>query len=67
MTDLATVTTKVTRPVIEMMVFPIVKALYYADGTEVHKIIGTGFFIDSSGLFLTARHVFQDRESALRT
>jgi hypothetical protein len=48
----------------EMMVFPIIKALYYGDGTEVHKIIGTGFFLDSTGLFLTARHVFEDRGSA---
>ena len=48
----------------EMIVFPIIKALYYGDGTEVHKIIGTGFFLDSTGLFLTARHVFQDRGSA---
>lgn len=65
MTELATVTASVTRPVMEMMVFPIIKALYYGDGTEVHKMVGTGFFLDSTGLFLTARHVFRDRGSAL--
>jgi hypothetical protein len=48
----------------EMMVFPIIKALYYPDGVEVHKIVGTGFFFDSTGLFLTARHIFQGRGSA---
>jgi hypothetical protein len=65
MTELATVTRNVTRPVMEMIVFPIIKALYYGDDTEVHKIVGTGFFLDATGLFLTARHVFfQDRGSA---
>jgi hypothetical protein len=45
----------------EMIVFPIIKALYYPDGTEVHKIVGTGFFLDSNGHFLSARHVFYNR------
>jgi S1-C subfamily serine protease len=64
MPDLATVTSSVTRPLMEMIVFPIIKALYYGNGTEVHTLIGTGFFFDSTGLFLTARHVFEDRGSA---
>ena len=64
MTELTTITSSLSRPIVEMMVFPIIKALYYPDGTEVHKIIGTGFFLDSTGLFLTARHVFQGRGSA---
>jgi V8-like Glu-specific endopeptidase len=50
----------------EMIVFPILKALYYPDGTEIHRLIGTGFFLNSDGLFLTARHVLnQDRGAAL--
>ncbi len=49
----------------ELFVFPILKVLYFEDGTEVHKLIGTGFFIDNNGLFLTARHVFEGRGSAL--
>jgi len=58
------VTTSVSRPVMEMMVFPIIKALYYPGGREIHRLIGTGFFIDSDGLFLTARHVLLGRGSA---
>lgn len=49
----------------EMAVFPIIKALYYSERHEVHKIVGTGFFFDSTGLFLSARHVFEGRGSAL--
>lgn len=58
-----TLTSPVTRHIGEMLVFPIIKALYFANGTEVHKLIGTGFFIDSRR-FVTARHVFQGRGSA---
>ena len=58
------VTSRVTRHIGEMLVFPIIKALYFPNGTEVHKLIGTGFFIDSRR-FVTARHVFQGRGSAL--
>lgn len=58
-------TTEVNRRVMEMVVFPIIKALYYPDGTEIHKLIGTGFFLSSKGFFLSARHVFQGRGSAL--
>jgi len=49
----------------EMMIFPIIKALYYPDGTETHKLVGTGFFLDEIGTFLSARHVFQGEGSAL--
>ncbi len=49
----------------EMTVFPIIKALYFPGGAEVHKIVGTGFFFDASGLFFSARHVFEGRGSAL--
>jgi Trypsin-like peptidase domain len=48
----------------ELMVFPIIKALYYSDGKELHKIVGTGFYIDANGMFLTARHVFTGPGSA---
>lgn len=65
MTELTTGSTDVTRPAMEMIVFPIIKALFYADGREVHKIVGTGFFFDSSGLFMTARHVIEGRGSVL--
>jgi hypothetical protein len=64
MSDLRKVTTNLSRPLMEMIVFPIIKALFYPDGREVHKLIGTGFFLDSDGLFFTARHVFSGRESA---
>jgi len=53
MTELTTITSKVNRHVVEMIVFPIIKALYYPNGSEIHKIIGTGFFLDSNGLFLS--------------
>src|SRR3990172_11179377 len=61
MSELITITSDVTRPIMEMIVFPIIKALYYPDGTEDHKIVGTGFFLDSNGHFLSARHVFYNR------
>ena len=61
MDKLVTLETGVTKEVMEMFVFPILKVLYYEDGSEIHKLIGTGFFIDSDGLFLTARHVFEGR------
>lgn len=48
----------------ERMVFPIIKVLYYSNGSEIHIIIGTGFFFDFDGLFLSARHVFEGRGSA---
>lgn len=63
--DGITLTGPVDRPIMEMIVFPIIKALFYGDGAEVHKLVGTGFFIDPNGLFLSARHVFQGRGSAL--
>jgi len=62
MSELITITSDATRPFIEMIVFPILKALYYPDGTEDHKIVGTGFFLDSNGRFLSARHVFYNRK-----
>ena len=65
MDKLVTLESDVTREVMEMFVFPILKVLYYEDGSEIHKLIGTGFFIDNEGLFLTARHVFEGRGSAL--
>jgi len=49
----------------EMMVFPIIKVLYHSNGSEIHKIIGTGFFLDFNGLFLSVRHVFAGKGSAL--
>jgi hypothetical protein len=49
----------------EMIMFPIIKPLYYPDGSETPRLIGTGFFLDSTGLFLSARHVFTDRGAAL--
>jgi hypothetical protein len=58
-----TLTSAVTRSNGEMLIFPIIKALYFANGAEVHKLIGTGFFIDSRR-FVTARHVFYGRGSA---
>jgi hypothetical protein len=61
MSELIPITSKVTRRIMEMIVFPIIKALYYPDGTEDHKIVGTGFFLDSNGRFLSARHVFYNR------
>ena len=61
MSELITITSDVTRPIMEMIVFPIIKALYYPDGTEDHKIVGTGFFLDSKGRFLSARHIFYNR------
>ena len=61
MSELITITSDVTRPIMEMIVFPIIKALYYPDGTEDHKIVGTGFFLDSNGRFLSARHIFYNR------
>ena len=59
------ISTKVDRTIMDMMVFPIIKVLFYADGTEIHKIVGTGFFLDATGIFLSARHVFQGKDSAL--
>jgi len=53
----------VDRPMMEMIVFPIIKALFYSDGSEMHKLIGTGFFLDDRR-FLSARHVFSGRGSA---
>ena len=64
MPDLRKATVKVDRHIMEMMVFPIIKALTYSDGREVHKLIGTGFFLDPTGMFLSARHVFTGKESA---
>jgi hypothetical protein len=64
MNELRTITTAVSRLVMDMLVFPIIKALYYSDGSEKHKLIGTGFFIDSDRRFLSAGHVFEGRESA---
>ena len=63
--DMVRVQSTLSRPMMEMMIFPIIKALYYPDGTETHKLIGTGFFLDESGMFLSARHVFQGDGSAL--
>jgi hypothetical protein len=65
MEELTTITSIVNRPIVEMIVFPIIKVLFYPDGSEKHKIIGTGFFLDSNGLFLSARHVFEGKGSAL--
>jgi hypothetical protein len=61
MSELITITSDVTRPIMEMIISPIIKALYYPDGTEDHKIVGTGFFLDSVGRFLSSRHVFYNR------
>lgn len=61
MSERITFTSGVTPPIMEMIVFPIIKALYYPDGTEDHKVVGTGFFLDSDGRFLSARHVFYNR------
>jgi hypothetical protein len=65
MSELITTTSNVARPIMEMIVFPIIKALYYSGGYEEHKIVGTGFFLDSNGFFLSARHVFEGNKSAL--
>ena len=65
MEKLVTITMEVSRPIMEMIVFPIIKALFYLDGTEEHKLVGTGFFFNSNRLFLSARHVFEGRASAL--
>ena len=63
MPTLKTISSEVNRRIMEMMVFPIIKALYYPDGTQIHKLVGTGFFLNSKGFFLSARHVFQGRDS----
>ncbi len=63
--DFVSMTSLVARPTLEMIVFPIIKALYFADGTERHTLVGTGFFIAGDRRFLTARHVFVGRGSAL--
>lgn len=65
MRALSTITAGVDRSIMDMIVFPIIKVLYYPDETEVHRLVGTGFFFDSDRIFLSARHVFQGRESAL--
>lgn len=65
MSDLTNITRVVDRSLMEMMVFPIIKVLYYSNGSEKHKIIGTGFFLDFNGLFISARHVFIGEGSAL--
>jgi len=65
MADMIKVQSKLDRRMMDMIVFPIVKALFYPDDVEVHKIIGTGFFLNENGIFITARHVFQGRGSAL--
>ncbi len=44
MPELITITADVTRPVMEMIVFPIIKVLYYSDETEIHKVVGTGIW-----------------------
>ncbi len=56
-------TTAMSRPMMEMLVFPIIKALFYTDGSEKHKLIGTGFFLDDRRFF-SAKHVFEGRGSA---
>jgi len=61
MSELISITSDVIRPIMEMVVFPIIKAFYYPDGTEDQKIVGTGFFLDSNGRFFSARHVFYNR------
>lgn len=63
--DMVRVQSIMARPMMEMIIFPIIKALYYSDGTETHKLVGTGFFLDESGIFLSAKHVFQGSGSAL--
>ena len=50
---------------VDMIVFPIVKVLFYPGNVEVRKVIGTGFFLNEDGIFISARHVFQGRCSAL--
>ena len=65
MVDMIKVRSKLDRRMMDMIVFPIIKALFYPEGVEVHKIIGTGFFLDENGIFLSARHIFQGRGSAL--
>jgi hypothetical protein len=64
MSETVTGTHPLTRHIGEMLVFPIIKALYYPDGRETHALIGTGFFIGSRR-FLSARHVFEGKGSAL--
>jgi hypothetical protein len=49
----------------EMIVFPIIKALFFEDGTEEHKLVGTAFFLDGNRRFITAKHNFEGRESAV--
>jgi hypothetical protein len=56
MPELITINSDVTPPVMEMIVFPIIKALYYLDRPEDHKVVGTGFFLDSNGRFLLPLH-----------
>jgi hypothetical protein len=64
MSDMITREFPLTRHIGEMLVFPIVKALFYPDGTETHKLIGTGFFFGSKGQFFSARRVFLGNGSA---
>ncbi len=65
MEDMLKVQSKLDRRMMDMIVFPIVKVLFYPEGVEVHKVIGTGFFLDGNGIFLSARHLFQGKGSAL--
>jgi hypothetical protein len=65
MSDSVHVTGAADRALMEMIVFPIIKALYLADGTEEHKLVGTAFFLDGNRRFLTAKHVIDGRGGAL--
>jgi hypothetical protein len=64
MDDFVTRETPLNRESMEILVLPIIKMLSFDDGTEEHKIVGTGFFI-ADRLFLTAKHVFFGRGAAL--
>ena len=66
MSELVKLETRATREMLEMLVFPILKVLYFRDGTETHKLVGTGFFFSNDGLFFTAKHVVEGPGSVLR-
>ncbi len=64
MDDFTTITNPLNRDVAAMFVFPIIKVLFFDNGTEEQKVVGTGFFVDDRR-FLSAKHVFLGRGAAL--